>query len=59
MLPLFSYRTVQCFLLLVICSADPDIDTMGGDVLKQHLVKQELCSATLNCPVYTEVRIDS
>jgi len=43
---------VQSSLFPVICSADPDIDTTGGDVLQQHLVKQALCSATLNFPVY-------
>jgi len=56
LLQLFSYGTlrvgVQRSLFPVIYSADPDIDTMGGDVLK-HLVKQALCSATLNLPVCT------
>ena len=50
---LFSYRTVQLSLFPVICSTDPDIDTIGGDLLKQHLVKQELSFSILKFPVYT------
>jgi hypothetical protein len=63
MLQLFNYITVcvgvQGSLFPVICSANANVDITGGDVLKQHPVKQALCSATLNFPAYTQVKIDS